>query len=397
MLLEDKYNPSLHPWSYGLCYYRVVLLSLNNKQPVLAQPLYPQRAAVMIDGGYWDNILKSMGNPEIDIVRLSEDLCNPAYRVRTYYFDGSTEERQPFFDQLQLNDRFEVILGDVTKREIKCMHCNKNTVIYGQKRVDMLLAVTLVRLVSTKQVDLVVLLAGDRDFLPVVNVAKNEGVIIKLAYTRYPKANVASGLFQKADERIHLNKVFLKKYITKKKKIEKKEQAVITESKKEEDLEDKSSQKLVEELAKVMKGYRKTRYSAGAFGDHLKQIRFPISVKMSKLEKLTKGRIIVIKENSGLYLDIEKNEKEKLLPNFDPTKDPAVEFLVTTLKELLKEKNKDFIVHHELASIIHQKESEWKRKYGFLGKHAFTNLLEWAKSCILIKNVKGEKRIGIKT
>ncbi len=380
----------------------VVYLSLDKERTIIAKSSYPQRAAVIIDGGYWDNILKSIGNPDINLVRLCEDLCNPAYRMRTYYFDGSTEERQPYFDHLQLYDRFDVILGDVATKKFQCSYCSKESVIYGQKRVDMLLAVKLGHLASTKQVDVVILVAGDKDFLPVVKVAKDEGVIIRLAYSRFPKANVAPGLYQNADERIHLTKKFLDKY-KKPEKVKEKEEKTKTEEKREKkkkepikEFDNKTTQKLVEILAELMKRYRVPVFNTGAFGDHLKQIQFPISFKMREIDELTNGRIKTKYQNNTLHIEICEEDMKKILPNFEPSEDPAVTLLLVSLEELLDEKGKEFVVHYELAERLFVKEPEWKQKYEFKEKHAFSCLLNWASEFIDVKNVAGELFIGLK-
>jgi len=53
-----------------------------------------------------------------------------------------------------------------------------------QKRVDILLAVELVRLSWSKGIGTAILVTGDSDFVPAVEAAKDAGVLIQLWYSR---------------------------------------------------------------------------------------------------------------------------------------------------------------------------------------------------------------------
>ncbi len=89
---------------------------MDNNSPYSEKPNFPAKAAVVVDGGYWRKIIKEMGISSVDLVSLTDALCDPAFRIRTYFFDGKIQNSQSFHDNLQLLDRFEVYLGDVVPR-----------------------------------------------------------------------------------------------------------------------------------------------------------------------------------------------------------------------------------------------------------------------------------------
>ncbi len=168
---------------------------------------FPSKAAVIVDGGYWRVLVQNLGISKIDLVAFTDYLCKPAYRMRTLFFDGKVQENQSFHDSLRLMDRFEVILGDVVPREFHCPHCNERFSVDTQKRVDVALAVEMVHLASSQHVDAIILVAGDRDFLPAIITAKHAGVIVRLVHG--PPSTVSEMLYQTVDERLELTKEYL--------------------------------------------------------------------------------------------------------------------------------------------------------------------------------------------
>ncbi len=118
--------------------------------------------------------------------------------------------KQQYLDSLNLLDRVEVRKGEVQRKEIRCTK-GPNHIKFVQKRVDVLLSVDMVRLAWANFVDKIVLVSGDRDFLPAVNAAKDAGTIIKLIYAKEPKAYVHTNLLMAVDERQVLNKTLINK------------------------------------------------------------------------------------------------------------------------------------------------------------------------------------------
>jgi len=174
-----------------------------------------ERAAILIDGGYIDKVRLAFHKPVLDIVKFSDIICdNHCERFRTYYYDAlpwigdppkpqdleRRQTKQHYLDSLRMLHRIEVRLGEVQRLEVQCSK-GQNHITYVQKLVDVLLSVDIVRLAWGGFVDKIVLVSGDRDFLPAVNTAKEAGVIVKLVYATPPHAYVHTNLLMACDER----------------------------------------------------------------------------------------------------------------------------------------------------------------------------------------------------
>lgn len=151
----------------------------------------PGYAAIFIDGGYLDYVLrKQFSQARIDYGALVQAMSADYTLLRAYYYhclpyQGSppTEEErtrlagmQKFVDRLRRLQKFEVRLGKLAYRGLDAA----GKPILEQKRVDSTLAVDLVLHAAKRNVEKVVLLTGDSDFLPAIWAAKNEGVIVGL-------------------------------------------------------------------------------------------------------------------------------------------------------------------------------------------------------------------------
>ncbi len=154
---------------------------------------YINRAAIFIDGTYLNKLLeREFGRARIDYHLLAKHLAGTSEILRTYYYhcpphqsNPPTEEEQArsrsseqFFGALRRLPRFEVRLGKLAYRG----QDPDGRPIFIQKRVDIMLCVDLVRLAATSQITQAILLAGDSDFLPAVEVAKNHGVLMNLCH-----------------------------------------------------------------------------------------------------------------------------------------------------------------------------------------------------------------------
>ena len=111
---------------------------MNSLRHNKSDTTFPPTAAVLFDGSYWNKIRQELRAHNIDLTKLSDAICYPAYRLRTYYFDGKDDQRQSFHYGLRFLPRFEVILGDVVERKTPCPHCQQPIVSKEQKRVKML-------------------------------------------------------------------------------------------------------------------------------------------------------------------------------------------------------------------------------------------------------------------
>jgi uncharacterized LabA/DUF88 family protein len=187
--------------------------------PLMYVIMTSNRCAIFIDGGYLEKILKNeFDEQRIDFEKLSEELAGPAQILRTYYYncmpfqdDPPTQHqkelyarRDSFMARLQKLNRYEVKQGKLVKRA--CENCQY--VRFEQKRLDVLMAVDLVRLSATRQIDQAVLVTGDSDFVPAVRVAKMDGVLVQLYYSQKAKSDE---LYDVCDERVAITKELIEK------------------------------------------------------------------------------------------------------------------------------------------------------------------------------------------
>ena len=152
-----------------------------------------EKTGIFIDGGYLVKALKeSFGKSAIDFSKFSALLADGHPVLRTYYYycmpyksktptaaeSNRYAKAQKFVDSLESLDRYSVRLGKLAYRGTNA----DGTPILQQKRVDILLACDLVLLASKQRIGRAVLITGDSDFIPAIEVAKNEGVEIELVY-----------------------------------------------------------------------------------------------------------------------------------------------------------------------------------------------------------------------
>lgn len=173
------------------------------------------RIAIFVDGAYLRHVLKEAASPaSIDFAALNEKIRNGKELLRTYYYDclpwrpdkPTPEERtrfsryQRFYDTLvKHTPRFQVRLGKLARRH------ENGRVRYEQKQVDILLCVDLIQLAAKHRITDAALVAGDSDFLPAVEVARREGVVIHLFHGRTPHDE----LLACCDERIRIDASFI--------------------------------------------------------------------------------------------------------------------------------------------------------------------------------------------
>jgi uncharacterized LabA/DUF88 family protein len=106
---------------------------------------------------------------------------------------------QSFFSQLKRLPRFEVRLGKLAFRGTG----DDGRPIFVQKRVDIMLGVDLVQLSTKRLISTAVLVAGDSDFLPAVQIAREEGVLVHLYHFTVHQPH--RELWDACDERTPVN------------------------------------------------------------------------------------------------------------------------------------------------------------------------------------------------
>lgn len=172
------------------------------------------RTAIFMDGGYLDKLVeREFGRVHVDLGKLATELAGGKPLLRAYYYhcppyqgDPPTEEesqrvaqRDRFYAALHRLPRFQVRLGKLAKRG----EDGGGRPIFLQKRVDVMLAVDMVQLSLTRQISHVVLLAGDSDFVPAIDVVKQNGVSVVLWHGA--AGSYHRELWEACDERMTLS------------------------------------------------------------------------------------------------------------------------------------------------------------------------------------------------
>jgi uncharacterized LabA/DUF88 family protein len=149
------------------------------------------RCAIFIDGAYVDKLFQHhLGGIRVDLGKFSQHVAAGADLLRTYYYHclpyqsspPTIDEKQRFsgadkyMAALSRLPRFQVRLGKLEYRGVKA----DGSPIFAQKRVDILLGVDMVELAATRQITRAILVAGDSDFLPAIEVVKRHGVLTVL-------------------------------------------------------------------------------------------------------------------------------------------------------------------------------------------------------------------------
>ncbi len=177
------------------------------------------RAAIFVDGGYLDHVRRGFGAiGKIDFRIFFEELAAPAELLRAYYYHclpyqsaQPTQEEarrfgsmQRFFDALDRLPRAEVRKGELAYRG----QDRDGKPIFVQKRVDSLMATDLVMLSVKHLITEAVVVTGDSDLLPAITIAKNEGVVVRLAHG-VGEHRPHNDLWIEADERLALTREWL--------------------------------------------------------------------------------------------------------------------------------------------------------------------------------------------
>ncbi len=355
---------------------------------------YPSKAAVIIDGGYWRQLLHSQNISKVDLVKLSDRLTVPAYRIRSYFFDGRSQDNQSFHDSLQLLDRFEVYLGEIVPRLVHCKKCEKTITIYAQKRVDVALAVELVHLATAKHVDLIVLIAGDRDFIPAIESAKHAGVIIRLVHG--PSDTVSDTLLKLVDEKIELSSDYLDSVEVSFEKIPQVIDEVIeAENPEKIKAEIHSTLDLIEEITiQLLSQSTDPSINLSQIGIELKK-RDPNWRENTKIKNLNKlvemddTRFIVKRQNSHYFISLTKTVQKPVPSEIKSLED----FLLQAITEHFHKTKEKTIALPKLGTLLHQKNPDWKKTDGVKKlSTAFTNFSH----LFLVSGTNTKIRIGLK-
>lgn len=157
----------------------------------------PERSAIFIDGAYFFNVTRNeFEGVRVNFGLLPHRISEGTHLIRTYYYSSLPYRSDPptaqetaffnrqrqFFSALRLLPRYTVKLGRVERRGTR----DDGSPLTEQKRVDILLAVDLVKLSADGHIQQAILVAGDSDFIPAISAAKSDGVVVKLYHGRNP-------------------------------------------------------------------------------------------------------------------------------------------------------------------------------------------------------------------
>lgn len=151
------------------------------------------RAAIFIDGGYIQTQFKMHGI-EPDFPMLADYFLSPLRHsipldlLRCYYYYCAPYmSAEPTEDELKRMETHEKFVSELTSMGRWAIRLGKlqkrwegQREVYEQKRVDVLLSVDLVRHAAAGHIQHAILIAGDSDFVPAVEAAKEHGVTVSL-------------------------------------------------------------------------------------------------------------------------------------------------------------------------------------------------------------------------
>lgn len=159
---------------------------------------------IFIDGGFFEKITKYYNNsPEwidkgwkVDIGKFCDNLCKQLglTREETYYCYAKPylkkknknerdiqfiRRKENFISKLKYIPNTIPLLG----RLQPVWNDRREIIKYRQKGVDVLFAINMLRLTYTREIKNFIILTGDGDFVPVVDMVRNEGKRVILGDT----------------------------------------------------------------------------------------------------------------------------------------------------------------------------------------------------------------------
>ena len=141
-----------------------------------------ERVVIYIDGSNLYHSLKFIyGRIDVDFEKLATKLIGNRQLIRIYYYNApvnADEEpekyrnQQKFFERLQTIDYLRLVLGRIEKQGNHCV----------EKGVDVQLAVDMIRLADKNTYDTAILVSGDGDFAPAIEIVQDWGKHVEVAF-----------------------------------------------------------------------------------------------------------------------------------------------------------------------------------------------------------------------
>jgi len=178
-----------------------------------------KKVALFIDGSNFYYGLKGIYGEDqsltnFNFLKFGDILVGQARDLlRIYYYNAPLDynaspeayaKQQKFFERIKSMDKVKLILCRLQKRKIK----GTNKSYYVVKGDDIHIAVDLVKGAYENTFDIAILVSGDGDFVPAVEVVQDKGKSVENAYF---KSSLSWHLKQECDKSIRLNKEMLDK------------------------------------------------------------------------------------------------------------------------------------------------------------------------------------------
>jgi uncharacterized LabA/DUF88 family protein len=177
---------------------------------------------LFIDGGYLRrSVIDAFGHDDINFGKLAgflRDLSLPQslpyrvqlYPVRAYYYDAIADPQTHPVEYRKESEYFEKVRKNMSF-EVKCGRHTITPKRDEQKGVDVRIAIDMVTKAYQNHYDIATLLAGDEDFVDVVNTVKD--IAGKQVVGAAFDWNLSSKLAEVFDNYIRLSKDILKDFI----------------------------------------------------------------------------------------------------------------------------------------------------------------------------------------
>ncbi len=164
------------------------------------------RVMIFIDGSnFYHGMRDILGKVNVDYKKFIHKLVRKRYLMRVYYYTP-TINREEAEEQFLSQQRFITYLLDIPYMQVKFGRLVRQGEALVEKRIDVNLAVDMVRYAALDHYDVAILVSGDGDFTPAVDAVKELGKQVECAF--FPQ-ETAVVLRQTADVFIELSWEFM--------------------------------------------------------------------------------------------------------------------------------------------------------------------------------------------
>ena len=163
----------------------------------------PRRVMIFIDGSNLYHVLKqNTDKRDLDYKKFSQKLCGDRELIRTYYYN--IRQESPDNPKLaESQDRFLNALYETEYLEVKLGIWKQRGQTMVEKGVDVMIAADLISHAYEDHYDTAILVSGDADFYPALQVVKDTGKQVEVAAF---DSNLSSEAARFSDSIIKFNK-----------------------------------------------------------------------------------------------------------------------------------------------------------------------------------------------